>query len=131
MIIPVPLEQYFKGDFMAASVYDIIIEQGATYTITVLLKKPNKIPFNLTGYTGRSQIRKHYDDSNVIISFSVAIPSPQKDGKIVMSLTDEQTASLPIINGVYDLEIESSTGEVSRILQGKVTISPEVTRPTV
>lgn len=113
---------------MSASVYDIVIEQGSTFSLTVLLKKPNKIPFDLTGYTGRSQIRKNHADTNVIAAFSVAVASPQKDGKVVMSLTDEQTAALAVISGVYDLELESPTGEVTRIVQGRVVVSPEVTR---
>lgn len=112
-----------------SSVYDLVIEQGATFSLTITLKKPNKLPFDLTGYTGRSQIRKNYAATDVIASFSVAVPSPQKDGKVVMSLTDEQTAALAIISGVYDLELESPTGEVTRVLQGKVVVSPEVTRP--
>lgn len=117
---------------MAASIYDLIIEQGATFSLTITLKKPNKLPFDLSGYIGRSQIRKSYAATDVIASFSVAVVSPQKDGKIVMSLTDEQTSSLPSISsGVYDLELESPTGEVTRVLQGKVTISPEVTRPII
>lgn len=114
---------------MAASIYDLIIEQGTTFSLTIILKKPNKIPFDLSGYTGRSQIRKNHAATDVMASFSVTVPSPQKDGKVVMSLTDEQTSSLPSSStGVYDLELESPTGEVTRILQGKVTVSPEVTR---
>ena len=113
---------------MAASVYDIVLEQGTTYSLTVLLKKPNKIPFDLTGYIGRSQIRKNYAATEVLATFSVAIASPQKEGKVVMSLTDEQTSAIPIVTAVYDLELESPTGEVTRVIQGKVTVSPEVTR---
>lgn len=116
---------------MAATVYDITLEQGTTFSLTVLLKKPTKTPFDLSGYIGRSQIRKTHADTNILASFAVSIPSPQKDGKVIMSLTDEQTAALNFIYGVYDLELESPTGEVTRILQGKVTLSPEVTRPEI
>lgn len=114
---------------MAASIYDLVIEQGATFSLTIMLKKPDKQPFPLVGYTGRSQIRKNYAAPDIMAEFSVSIASPQKEGKVIMSLTDEQTAALAAVSGVYDLELESPTGEVTRIIQGKVTISPEVTRP--
>jgi hypothetical protein len=41
--------------------------------------------------------------------------------------TDEQTATLTS-SGVYDVELESAGGEVTRILEGKMRLSLEVTR---
>jgi len=34
---------------------------------------------------------------------------------------------LPVAQGVYDVEMYNDAGTVTRILQGKVLISPEVT----
>jgi hypothetical protein len=42
-------------------------------------------------------------------------------------MTDEQTASLSS-DGVYDIEIISDTGDVSRLVQGNFTLNREVTR---
>ena len=113
---------------MAAPVYNIVIEQGTTWSLTITLKKPNGLPFSLEGYTGRCQIRKSYTDCHVLAAPSVEIPSPQKDGKIVLRLTKEQTHVMPDTSGVYDVEVESPTHEVARLVQGSVKISPEVTR---
>jgi hypothetical protein len=41
-------------------------------------------------------------------------------------ITDEKTTTLTT-SGVYDIELESG-GEVTRVLQGKVRLSQEVTR---
>ena len=54
--------------------------------------------------------------------------SPATGGKI--NLTANPTATAAVEEGiyVYDLEIESSAGNVTRILEGQVTVTPEVTR---
>jgi hypothetical protein len=49
-------------------------------------------------------------------------------GRIDIVITDEQTSTLTS-SGVYDLEMESAGGEVDRILEGKMRLSAEVTRP--
>jgi hypothetical protein len=51
-------------------------------------------------------------------------------GKIMVTVTDEQTELLTK-SGVYDLEVESPGGEVTRIIEGKVRLSREVTREPV
>ena len=113
---------------MPAVNYDLLIEQGTTWSVTVTLKKTNQSPFDLTGYTGRCQIRKTYTSTNILASPTVTIPSGT-DGKVVLSLTEAQTSSLPDTYAVYDVELVAPNGDVTRILQGKVKVSLEVTRP--
>jgi hypothetical protein len=43
---------------MAATTYDILIEQGATYS-QVITYKESGAAVNLTGYTARMQVRSH------------------------------------------------------------------------
>jgi hypothetical protein len=49
-------------------------------------------------------------------------------GVITLSLTATETAALAAGRYVYDLEMVSSGGQVTRLLEGVVTVSPEVTR---
>jgi hypothetical protein len=49
-------------------------------------------------------------------------------GVITVSLTATETAALAAGRYVYDLEMVSSGGLVTRLLEGVVTVSPEVTR---
>jgi len=44
-----------------------------------------------------------------------------------MTLTNEVTAAMAVGVGSYDIEIESDTGIVSRILKGRVYIDGEIT----
>lgn len=49
-------------------------------------------------------------------------------GVITLSLTATLTAGIPATRYVYDLEMISSGGVVTRLLEGYVTVTPEVTR---
>lgn len=111
---------------MAASKLDLDIEQGATFTLTVTLTHPNGLPIDLTGFTGKSQIRKVHGDSLVLADFDVTITDPTK-GIILMQLTNVQTLALNFVSGVYDLILLSAGPVVSRILEGNVRLKPEVT----
>ena len=113
---------------MPAINYDLLIEQGTTWSVTITLKKPTTVPFDLTGFTARCQLRRSYSASEVLVSPTTTIPDPKTDGKIILSLTSTQTTGLEDGSAVYDVELVGPTGDVARILQGKVKITPEVTK---
>ena len=105
---------------------NLVIDQGSTYSTTLNLTDENGDPLNLSGFTANSQIRKWYTSSNAV-SFSTSINSIS--GQITLSLTALQTANLVATRYVYDVEItETSTNAVSRIVEGIVTVTPEVTK---
>jgi hypothetical protein len=45
---------------------------------------------------------------------------------LTISLTANQTTALDAERYVYDVEITSSTGSVTRVLEGIITVRPEV-----
>lgn len=104
---------------------NITVDQGTTFSTTVNLTDDNGDPIDLSGYTGRSQMRKHYTSSNSV-SFSVSLGS--SNGTVILNLTSDQTANLTPGRYVYDVEITSSSNVISRIVEGIVTVTPEVTR---
>jgi len=75
---------------------------------------------NITGYGLSSYMRKHPDSSSYTV-FSVGITSAA-DGKINLSLTDTQTASLKPGRYVYDVLCERTNGSKSIILEGTVSV---------
>lgn len=108
---------------MSAGTYDLTIEQGATFSRTITVTE-NSSPKNLTGWTGRASFKKTYGGSKKA-DFNVTI-TDEPNGVLTMSLTADQTSKLSG-DGVYDLEIDDGAGTVIRLLQGTVTVSPEVT----
>jgi hypothetical protein len=114
---------------MAAGELDLTIEQGTTYSQT-LTWKIDGTAVNLTGYTARMQARTDVTATTTILSLtqSAGLTLGGVAGTIIIALTATQTTALAAGNYVYDLELASSGGVVTRLVQGTLTISAEVTR---
>lgn len=110
-----------------AAVSNLTIDQGTTYSVTIGVTNDTGSARNLTGYTGRAMMKRSYFSSSNT-TFTVTISNPA-DGEIVLSLTDTQTSALKAGRYVYDVEIvQTSTGSVERVVEGIVTVYPEVTK---
>lgn len=116
---------------MAAILYDLSIEQGSTFPLSIVWRDPLKVPIDLTGYSAAMQVRKTYSDPTALITASTA------NGKITLGgilgtvsvvIPASDTSSVSFKRGVYDLELTSPTGVVSKLLRGDVEMIPEVTR---
>jgi hypothetical protein len=105
--------------------YDIVIEQGATFSLAITVTG-----IDLTTYTARGQGRTTHASGDKAFTLSTAIAYSLPNSTITVSLTATQTTALTApSNGVYDVEYVSSSGTVvTRILEGTYTITPEVTR---
>jgi hypothetical protein len=88
-------------------------------------------PKNLTNYTARMQIREDIEDASPLISLtSVAgdIVIDTANAGITVTIAADDTEDLDFDEAVYDLELEDVNGVVTRLLEGSVFLSDEVTR---
>jgi hypothetical protein len=88
-------------------------------------------PVNLTGFTARMQIRASLEDDDTLASLTTengGITLGGTAGTVALLLSATDTAALDFTSAVYDLELISSGGVVTRLLSGAVTLVPEVTR---
>ena len=109
-----------------ATIFNLAIDQGATFSTTLQVNDDEGNARNISGNTARGQLRRsYYSSSNV--QFTTAIDNPS-GGEIVISLTAGQTANLKPGRYVYDVEMVSNTVTVERIVEGIVTVYPEVTK---
>lgn len=106
-----------------ASKANLVIDQGSTYSVSISIFDAEGDPLNVTGYTSRSQLRKHYTSSNAV-TFQTSL----SNGEISLALTANQTTSLIPGRYVYDVELIDQSNNVTRIVEGIVTVTPEVTR---
>lgn len=116
---------------MAAAQHDILIEQGATFKLDLVWKDSLGAPINITGFTARMQVRQKYTDSVALLTFTTengAIVLGGAAGTINVTGSATLTNALTAKTGVYDLEMVSGTGVVTRLIEGGVTITPQVTR---
>ena len=112
--------------------FDITINQGATFELTITWKDSAGTAINLTGYSARMQVRQKITDTAKLLDLSTgngAITLGGAAGTISVVAPATSTDDITAKQGVYDLELESGSGVVTRLVQGCVTISPEVTRP--
>lgn len=104
---------------------NLVIDQGATFSTDLNLTDENGDILNLDGYTANSQIRKWYTSVNPAATFTASIDA--NSGVITLALSSTQTSNLISGRYVYDVEINDGT-TVSRIVEGIVTVTPQVTR---
>ncbi len=111
--------------------YNLVIYQGANLSQVFTWQDSNQTPVNLTGYTARMQARTSITADPPFISLTTengGIALGGSAGTVTLTMTAAQTASIIETVGVYDLELVSPSGIVTRFLQGAVIISREVTR---
>lgn len=110
-----------------AAIANLTIDQGASFSSDVTVKDANGNAFNLTGYTAAAKMAKGYQSTKTRTSFTTAITTPTS-GVVTLSLTPAQTTALDAERYVYDLEITlTSTGAVTRVIEGIITVRPQVT----
>lgn len=109
-----------------ATVANIFIDQGADYSNIITVATNNGSPLNLTGYTVASQLRKSYS-SSIAYNFTASIFSAS-EGKVRVQLTAAASGAIPPGRYLYDVEIASPSGNKTRVVEGIVTVTPEITQ---
>lgn len=109
-----------------ATVQNIVIDQGTTFSLDINLTNDDGSAKDLANYTVASQMRKSYEASTKTDFTCVQVDA---SGKVTISLTATQTSAIKAGRYVYDVEITgTSPVETLRVLEGLVTVTPEVTK---
>ena len=109
-----------------AIVSNLTVDQGTTFSANVDVSDESGNAQNLTGYSVAGQIRKSYDSSGYT-AFTATITNAAQ-GTINISLAPTVTNGLTAGRYVYDVEVTSGGGVVTRVLEGQVEVTPGVTR---
>jgi len=109
-----------------AIIANLYIDQGTDFSITVDVTDSAGEILELSGYTAAAQMRKTYSSSSVSATFSTSIA--ELAGQVTISLTDAQTSAIKAGRYVYDLNITSDAGLVTRVVEGQAIVTPGVTR---
>ena len=131
---------------MIAGIYNITIEQGATFTRLISLEQPDLETdptgstfenYDLSGHTARMQIRSTIDSTTPMITLTTengridinpnVNDDATRNNEILLLVSAADTSALQT-SGIYDLELISAGGVVSRLIRGDVVLIPEVTR---
>ena len=105
--------------------------QGATLKRTITWTNPAKAPINLTGFTARMQVRTAANAASTILELTTEngrISLGGVAGTVNLTVAANVTANLTPSLYVYDLEVVSGGGEVTRLVEGNFNVKAEVTR---
>lgn len=110
-----------------AIISNLVIDQGTTFQADIDVTDAAGDALDLTGYTAAGQMRKTYA-STTATDFTASIQSAS-GGTVRISLSATQTTAIKAGRYVYDVEItKTSTGEITRVIEGQIEVTPGVTR---
>ena len=107
---------------MQPGVFNLTIPQGTDQTFPFTIAG-----YDLRTYTAKLQARTSYGASSAIVSLTNGSGITHGNGSFSWTFTNAQTNTFPLGQWVYDFEITSSGGEVTRLIQGKFLVTPQVT----
>lgn len=114
---------------MTPGKYNMVCPQGSTFD-SELTYSIDDVPVDLTGYTARMQIRESHTSKTAKATLTTenSAITVSEDGTIHIVMSASQTGGMVAKQYVYDLELISPSNIVSRLLEGKFIVTPEVTR---
>lgn len=103
----------------AVSVVNLTIHKGTYFEETFALTGEDGIGLNLTNASATAKLKKH-PTAGIAYTFSTTLTVSESTVKITMPST--VTSTLPSGRSYYDVIITSSSGTISKVLQGNVIV---------
>jgi hypothetical protein len=111
----------------AVYVNNLVINSGSDFSQSFTLEGSDNSALNLSDYQVDAQMRK-WSGSSAAITFTSIIQLPDTQGKILISLSSEDTTNIKPGRYVYDIVITDSAGIKNRVIEGMVLVREGVTR---
>lgn len=111
--------------------YDFKLNQGTDLTVPFCLSDESGEPCNLLGFTAQMQLRVSTALGKLVdtlTSDNGGITIDPEKGMLSLVFKHEKTTNYPASCLAYDIELISTDNNITRIVEGKITVSPEVTR---
>jgi hypothetical protein len=112
---------------------DIVIVQGATFSLSLNAKNFSGIAIDLPNHTAKLQVREAVEDSTALLELTsgagdIVINSPS--GNITITINPSVTEAITWTTGVYDLKITNTldADDVINLVYGDVSVRQQVTR---
>ena len=104
---------------------NLVIEQGTDFSALIDVDTPDGDEFDLSGYTAAAQMRKNYA-SLTAHDFVTSVSASQ--GQIELKMSNLVSNEIEPGRYLYDVEMTSPSGEITRVVEGTVTVTPGITR---
>jgi len=106
---------------------ELTIDQGATFSSSMDLTNDDGTPIDVTNYSFVCQIRKSYYSSNATANLTVTVVDAA-NGNVTLGMDAANTANIRAGRYLYDLKMTRDDSSVIRVLEGIVTITPQVSQ---
>ena len=107
---------------------NFVMDQGTSFEAVATIQNEDGSIFDLTDLTAVSQMRKSYF-TNTFITILATIEGDPLEGNVKLTLLPTETSAIRAGRYVYDVEVHNGDDTyVKRVLQGIITVSPQVTR---
>lgn len=108
---------------MQPATLSITIPQGTDQTFSFTIAG-----YDLSSYTAKLQARTNYGAATAFVTLTNGSGITLGSGSFSWTFTNAQTENFPLGQWVYDFEITSMGGERTRLIQGKMLVTPQVTQ---
>ena len=112
---------------ITAGKFNLMIQAGESYNKQFKLMEANNVPFNLTDYTVKAWIKAQPSDTTAVTVFTGSKLAPT-DGVFELTLPPSSSMLLTGSCYFYDIRLSSGSNTVLYPLEGKVLVSPSITK---
>lgn len=111
-----------------AAYTELYIDQGTTFNNVIYLTNDiTNDTVNLVSTSVTSQMRRSYYASAPSGNITCTI-TDAPNGEITMTMSASNTANLKTGKHLFDVNLVYASGEKTRILEGMIVVTPQVTR---
>lgn len=111
--------------------YDFKLNQGTDLTVPFFLTDESGKALNLSGFSAQMQLRSNSYTGNLIDTLTSENGGLVLDGdagSLTVIFSHGKTEEYPATALVYDIELVSPSNLITRVVEGRIAVSPEVTR---
>lgn len=106
---------------------ELTVDKGTTFNSVINISdETTGLAVNVSGYSFASQVRKSYYSVNATASL-VCTVNDASNGNISISMSNTVTGGISPGRYVYDVRMVDKNGAVTRVIEGIMTITPQVT----
>jgi hypothetical protein len=113
---------------MSAGIWNVTVEQGTTFDPVLTWKDSYGHLVNVSGFTIEMQIRDSATSPTLLADLTPYITVGGQDGAFTFNVPASITATWSWTKGVYDIKVTAPGGDTKRLLEGKITVDPAVSR---
>jgi hypothetical protein len=106
---------------------ELTVDQGSTFETNLDLVADDGTSINLTNYIFSGQIRKSYYSNNATANLTITV-TDAANGNLNLSLNAATTTNIKAGRYLYDVKMTDTANTVTRIVEGIITITPQVTK---